>query len=397
MWNSILRLRKKARITFTQLQLIYVIALFFALHSAIPMYANSEFLETFLSAKTVGVVFSVASLVGLFSLLNLPRFLRRFGIYKSASFILGLEIIALVTLGLTESLWLTIVLFGLFLLLAQSLFYMLDIFVENLSAPEHTGVIRGTLLTVLNTAVLVSPLILSFILGPNSRYRLMYLVSSALLIPPLILLARGFRKFKDPVYGKTEARKTTARILSDKDLFNIFACGFLLRFFYAWMIIYTPIYLISVIGFEWSVLGPILTFMLLPFVLFQIPLGGIADKFLGEQELLITGFIIMGVATMFLPFITTPNAILWALLLFTTRLGASFVEAMTESYFFKQVGPSDTSVIALFRTLSPLAYITAPIVSTITLLFIDIRYSFIALGFIMLTGIIYALGILDTK
>jgi MFS family permease len=218
-----------------------------------------------------------------------------------------------------------------------------------------------------------------------------------MLVPALFFLSIGFRHFKDPVYDTIEVRKASIKILRSQELFNIFAVGFLLRFFFAWMTIYTPIYLISTVGFEWSVLGLIFAFMLLPFVLLEIPIGRVADKYIGEKEFLTAGFIVTGLATISLSFITIPSAILWALVLFATRFGASLIEAPSESYFFRQVGPSDTGVVALYRTLGPTAFFVAPIVSTLALLFIDIRYTFVVLGTIMLTGVIYALGILDSK
>jgi MFS family permease len=391
------RLRGRGRISFTQLQLLYVFAIFLAFHSFIPMYGNSEFLNTLLDTRTVGIVFTGASIMTLVVLLNLPKILERFGVYTTASILIVAEICILIVLGISVFTWITIFAFILHLFLARSLFYVLDILTENISAPERTGVIRATLLTVLNVALVLSPLILGIILGPSNNYGLMYLVAAFMLVPALLFLATGFNHFKDPVYEKIETRKTTSQILKNSNLFNIFASGFLLRFFFAWMVIYTPIYLISVIGFDWSVLGIIFTIMLLPFVIFEIPLGSIADKYLGEKELLIAGFIIVGIATISLSFITSPSVILWTLALFVTRIGASFVEITTESYFFKQIGPSDTNVVALYRTLEPLAFMVAPVVSTLALLFIDIRYVFVVLGTIMFTGILYALSMVDTK
>jgi len=395
--NFIQRFQGRGRITVTELQLLYFFTAFLALHAAIPQYGNSGFLGTFLDEQTVGIVFAAASVLTLFALLNLPKILKRFGVYTTASSLIVLEIFTLIILGISTLSTLTIIAFILHLFLARSLFYTLDILTENLSAPERTGVIRATLLTVLNTAILVSPILLSLILGPDSRYGLMYLVAALMLVPALFFLSVGFRHFKDPIYDSINARGALSKILRSKDLFNIFAAGFLLRFFFAWMTIYTPLYLINTIGFDWSVLGLIFAFMLLPFVLFEISIGSAADKYIGEKEFLTTGFIITGLTTIALSFITVPNAILWALALFATRFGASLIEASTESYFFKQVEPSESGVVALYRALSPTAFFVAPIVSTLALIFIDIRYTFVVLGTVILTGVIYALAIVDSK
>src|SRR5690606_7596070 len=126
------RFQRRGRITFTQLQLLYVFTLFLTLHSAIPMYGNSGFLETFLEPETVGIVFSAASVVTLFALLNLPRLLKRWGVYTTTSVLIMMEIFTLLVLGTSHLTWLTILAFITFLCLARCLYYTLDIFVENL-------------------------------------------------------------------------------------------------------------------------------------------------------------------------------------------------------------------------------------------------------------------------
>ena len=137
--------------------------------------------------------------------------------------------------------------------------------------------------------------------------------------------------------------------------------------------------------------------MLIPFVIFELPLGKIADKLYGEQELLIIGFFIMALFTGSLAFITTKNILLWATLLFVTRTGASFVEIMTESYFFKQVSIRDADEISVFRDTRPLAFIIAPILATMIIPITKVTGLFLVLAAILLSGIWFTLGIKDSK
>ncbi len=389
--------RKPGRISLTQLHSLYFLMFFLALFSGVPSFANSSFLETFLSADTVGVVFAVGSFLSLLTLVRLPILLARFGVFKVTLGMLALEFVVLLTLGLSTSIWLTIAAFVLHLFLVRALFYSMDIFVESFSSDEKTGTIRGILLTVMNTAILLSPLILTFVLGEGERYGLMYLVAAGLLIPAALILTRSFKGFVDPPYEKVRVRETIVHTLRNKDLFNIFGVQFLLRFFYAWMIIYTPLYLTDVVGFTWAQVGPIFVIMLLPFPLFQLWFGRIADKHLGEQELLIAGFVMMALSTGFLSFYTEANVVVWAILLFLTRVGACAIEIMSDSYFFKNINSSQTGLVALYRIVSPTAYVVAPLVSTVALTMIDIRYTFALLGGILLLGILYSANIKDTK
>ena len=117
--------------------------------------------------------------------------------------------------------------------------------------------------------------------------------------------------------------------------------------------------------------------MLLPFIIFEIPVGKIADIHFGEKELLSAGFIITAIFTIIISFISIKSFILWAIILFATRVGASLIEITTESYFFKHVKGDDADIISFFRINSPLAYIAGPIAAIISLQFLPFQYIFL--------------------
>jgi hypothetical protein len=196
---------------------------------------------------------------------------------------------------------------------------------------------------------------------------------------------------------------------------------FLLFFFYSWMTIYTPLYLHKNMGFSWNQIGVILFIMLLPFVYVQFPLGRLADKKYGEKEILSIGFVIMAIFTGIIFFITGGNhvlektffvlnlgnleiditwyVILWAAILFVTRIGAASVEIMCDTYFFKKVDSLDTNIISCFRMVGPAAYILGPLFATLLFTFssFDIQYLFLVLGLIMFIGLKFSLSIKDTR
>ena len=105
----------------------------------------------------------------------------------------------------------------------------------------------------------------------------------------------------------------------------------------------------------------------------------------------------MGTATISLSFILTQNPIIWAIALFMTRVGASAIETMNDTYFFKKIRANDSDLIAFFRNASPLAYIMGPAVATFFLLFIDFQYLFLVLGILTLGGVYFSATIEDTK
>lgn len=400
MWHihlPALKTLHRPRMSLSQLQALYVVMFFLSLHSYLPQYANSSFLVNVVGPEFLGIIFSSGAIITLVTLLELPKILTRFGILLTTLTMIILETITLLVLAFASSPWVIVIAFVLHLPFIVLLLYAVDIFVSSLSTPARIGRIRGTLLTMLNIAIVLSPFLLGFIVGAGENYRTMFTVSAAFLIPAVLLLLLRFRSFEDPEYERPRFRSTLARAFADKNVFNVLTTSFFLRFFYAWMVIYVPIYLIQDIGFGWGILGPMFAITLLPFIVSEYPLGRVADLYLGEKEMLVGGFAITAVATVFLSIVTVPSVVLWTTILFISRIGASMIEVMSESYFFKHVSPQDTALISLFRMLTPVAVVFAPLVSTALIAVVDVRYSFIALSVIFSFGVIFALRLVDTK
>lgn len=373
---------------------LYMLGFIFAIHSALPTYINSEFLSTF-TGNFVGIIYAASSIVTIFAFAGIGKILSRFGDYK---IILTLAFLSLASISglifFTNPV--PLVVFFIILYVSNTLIaFNIDIFLESYSKDSVTGTIRGTFLTIANTAWIISPIIAGFILK-NNEYWKVYLAAAILLIPVIFLLVSNFRNFKDTKYHHLSLRKMLAGLPRHKSTYKILMSNFFLQFFYAWMVIYTPIYLRTSMGFGWDQIGIIFTIMLFPFVLIEAPLGRLADKKWGEKEMLSIGFVILAVTTALLSFIGGPSFWLWAVGLFATRIGASMVEIMNETYFFKKNSQSDSDIIGLFRMTRPIAYIAAPIVATVLLIFLDSRFLFLALGIIMVCGLRYSLTLKDT-
>lgn len=369
----------------------------FALSMAIPTYISSTFLSSFVSEKTVGIFYTIASLLTILVLVWIPVVLRKIGNYKIFSIFLIIDALTLLIISFSEYSPIIILAFIIHITLTTIITFNLDVLLESFSENKITGHIRGSYLSLINIAWLISPLVAGFILTDNNYWKV-YTISAALIIPIFFLLFQNFRKFKDPKYEKHNFLETLNTILKRKNIFRIFMSQIILRFFYAWMIIYTPIYLHQYIGFSWGTIGIIFTIMLLPFVLLELPLGRLADNKLGEKEILNIGFIIMGLSTASLTFITSANPIIWAMLLFTTRVGASMTELSSESYFFKKISSGDTNILSLFRMTGPIAYVIGPLLASLLLIFVKFNYLFIILGIIVITvGLFFGLKIKDTK
>jgi len=377
------------------LSALYLLTFFLNMHAALPGYVHSTFLAEFTTEKVVGLLYTVAAVLSIFVFWSLPKILEKFGLYKTTIFFMSIEIMAVLMLSIAPSALVVFVSFIISIILIRIIGFNTDLFLENYSNDKNTGGTRGFFLAATNFAWVLSPIVAGYILG-DDMYSRLYFVSILFLIPLFLIILGKFKNFKDPEYKEMTLIKSF-RLLEKKDnVRKIILSNTVLRFFYSWMVIYTPIYLRDHIGLEWSDIGIIFTIMLLPFIIFEYPLGKLADKRFGEKEMLVIGFIILAVSTASLSFISTTSVLVWGGLLFMTRVGASFVEAMNETYFFKKIDGRDSSLVSFFRMTGPLAYIFGPIIATFLLYFIDFRYLFLSLGIMVLWGLKYAFTIKDT-
>lgn len=391
-------LRKDLLKTDNYFGILYVVNFIVSFHLFFIVYFNSTFLnaEGF-SDRSVSFIYITGSILSIIGFFIFPKILRLLGNYTAVLSLVVLEFIAFAALAFANQTIVILIAFLAYLLIFPLILISFDIFLEGITKDENaTGGIRGIFLTVTNSALIIAPLTAGLLLNGDG-FKYMYLIAGALLIPLFIIISWYLRGFSDPEYEQIKYQKVIEEFKENKSLRNIFVSQFLLRFFFSFMVIYTPLFLHNTVGFTFSEIGMLFAIMLLPFVLFEIPLGKIADRWLGEKEILITGFVIAGLSTIAISFVTTSGFIFWAALLFVTRIGASAIDIMTESYFFKQVGADDADTISLFRMLRPLGYVLGPIIGLVMLSFIDIRFVFIIPGLMFLFGIFFAVQIKDTK
>jgi len=365
---------------------IYLSSLLIAFHYGLVLYIESSFLETFFSQTETALLYCFGAILFLIFLLT-SETVKVVSAKKTFFVFVILEAIATSILAFSSSP--TFIAFG--FVLAQGavgfLAYLMDVFLEKEMQNEATtGEVRGIFLTFANVAIMLAPLITGFLLS-DGNYRKIFLASLLTLLPVLFLrFDKQIEKHSMPRnHGAIPTTLKLAIFLS-----------FILQFFYAWMVVWSPIYLHQVIGFTWPVIGVMFSIMLLPFVLFELPLGELEDKMFGEKEIMAGGFLLAGIATASLSLIGGASFILWALVLFLTRTGASAIEISTESYFFKHVTGGDTSIIGIFRLVRPIALV-APLIGALFIKLVGFGPSFIVLGAILIFSAFVAMRLKDTR
>lgn len=390
-----------------------ILMFFFSAQVSLTVYVNSSFLkDTIINTPTlmamklwsnpdhmVGTVYTLASLITILGLSYTPRILRRIGNYRWTLSLFILHIFLLLLLALSNNGLLIIPLFVVESALVSILYFNFDIFLERYSTNEHTGVIRGLFLTTSSVSWLLPPMIAGHIIE-NSGFSLVYFFAAIILIPIVFILMRYMSDFNDLAYDDAPLFPSKKIIKANPHVWGGMASAFFLQFFYAWMVIYIPILLHDQIGFSWGDIGFMMTLVLTAFVIFPSPAGWLADKYIGEKELMVLGFLLMGITSFLIPtlVLNSSSFVAWVIILFIGRIGASIVESMTETYFFKQIDGRDAGLIGYFRRMYPLAFIVAPLLASFLLQFewVNITQLFSILGTIMFAAIYFPLRLKDT-
>lgn len=365
--------------------LVFVSAILLAFNFYFVYFVNSSYVKNIVGESYVSVLFAVGALINILMFMRAPTILAKYGNYRFALYLAIVDLFVLLGIVFVSNPIISILLVMANIALGPLLFYTLDIFLEKISSVANMGSVRGTYLTMLNIPPAITPVIVGILLA-NLEYWKAYLMSAIFLIPFLIILIANFKDFEDPYYTTKPFGASLRTFLRDQNLANIVKDNFILHVFYAVMVMYMPIYLNTVIGFDWPEIGTMFSIMLLPFILFQIPLGGIEDRNHDEKQILVAGFLIISISTIIMSFITEKNFMLWTSLLFISRIGASFVEVSCESYFFKHIRSKNASFVSIFRTTRALPYIIIPLFSYLIITFLGISYMFLIVGLILFCG-----------
>lgn len=379
---------------------IYSAVALLSFHWALVLYVNSSFLEQFIDSTKIGLLYMAGSVATIVTFLWIARLLHTTGNYNLTLVLTLAEFAALIGLATVNSPILILLLFMIHQAIIPVILFNLDVFMEEMIGENEgtTGGKRGLFLGMMSFAGALAPLSAGFLIGGDvPHFGFAYIASALLLIPFLGIIMYFFKTFKDPYYSDIKVLPAIKCFFDNKDIRNVFFAHFLLQFFFAWMVIYTPIYLSVHLGYDWTQIGIILFIGLMAYVFFEYPIGIIADRWIGEKEMMALGFVIIGVSTSWFTFLGTATLGAWMFAMFMTRVGASFVESTTESYFFKHIDGSDANIISFFRISRPLAYGSGAILGSLTLFLVPFNLLFTVLGLLMIPGLFFTMALKDTK
>lgn len=379
---------------------LYVATLLLIFHAFIVAYINSSFLGQFIPDAAVGAVYTIGSALSVLIFLFISRVLHKVGNFKLTLGLLLLNFLAVSGMAFAESLRVAVPLFLVHLISVPLIIFNIDVFMEEQIGNNETatGSRRGLLLTLSSLIGAISPLISSILIDQaGGSFTSAYLLSAFTLFPIVIILIFWFKDFSDPEYNEIDLFSALRTFWQQLNIRYVFLAQFMLQMFFMAMVVYAPLYLTGTIGLTWAEFGVVMFFAQLAYVVFEYPIGIIADKYIGEKEMMGFGFLIIACATSWMAFISISSVLVWSVVMFTTRVGASLVEVTTESYFFKQTKSTDAQIISFFRVTRPLAYVAGALLASLALLYLPFNLLFVVFASLMIPAMFFTLNIEDTK
>lgn len=374
---------------------INTISFVMGLSAANLAYIMSSYLKISIGTGKVGLFYLAAYLVVFLILLNLHKIIKKFG--KSDAFFtfLCFKIIALLTLIITPANNLSPFILIIFLVSGGAAAVCLDIILESFSTNGKSGRIRGMHLMILNAGFIFGPIVSTQILA-NFNYQIAFSLSFFLEILILSMSLVSLNHINHKTREDLKIIDIAKKIFKRRNVLRIYYISMTLEFFYALMIVYSPIYLRD-LGMSWGNIGLAFTIMLTPFVFLPYLIGYLADKRLGEKEMLIFAIFFITIGTIAVYLTSSVNVLIWAVVLLSTRIGAAMIDTLRDSYFYKKINGDDIDLIDFFRTAGPVGYILATAFSFILLFFFPTKYIFILLAIITFSALYPAFRLVDNK
>lgn len=382
-----------------------VIGLLVSLQVGFTTFIDSSYLARALMPITpepdrfVGYIFAATAAIALAFFLVAPRLLRKYGNTKVSLFASITLPLGLLLIALPIPLPLTVLTYLLITLDTTILFAALDIYVSRYVSEAKMGFLHGIFFAMCSLGFMLSPA-LSGVIAEGYQMSYVYIAAALAALPIPFIIWASFRDFSDPGYEDVPLLPSKELHTAAPDLIPVFSAQFALQTFYVMMTIYIPLYFVEHIGFTYDKFGYIITIALAMFVILPTPFGWLADKFMGEKEMIITGISLMGVSLIAIPMLAEHQQTfwLWALVLIISRIGATATESMSDAFFFKRIEYAHPSLIAFYRRARPLAWLIVPTIGAtlLSLRIVDISQLLMLSGIAILFTIFFTARLRDT-
>lgn len=387
--------KHKEKLNKNLIKYLYFCTFLLGVASAFILYLESDYFKIAFGSENITPFYILSYGITLVLMLNWHHLVRLVGKKRTFQISLAVKLALCFFLALLPpSIW-SVWLLVLYITFTAISWLDMDILLETCSVDRKTGKIRGLYLTIENAGYLAAPFFSGYLVSQYG-FQAAFVVSFFVLLAVFAIMSSKVHAVDGCPVKNTNFFSFLAKIFVRKNIMKAYYVSFLLEFFYALMVIYTPLYLLN-LGFDWFQIGKIFTVMLLPFVFFQYPAGYLADTRFEEKDMMTVALFLLSISTIAVYFVNSNSVFVWAAILFATRIGASLIEILRDSYFYKRIDQRDVDITDFFRTVRPVAYIAGSLVAAPIVYAFNIKLIFILIGIVVFTGIPVSLSLASSR
>ena len=365
----------------TQLLLVSTIFLLYSIVIGAVITIHPLYLELFLETpEWVGLVAALSSLAGM--LFSLPAGLLADKLGRKRLLIASFLLLAAVLMAffINTSLY---ALIGLQLAFGTAMapaWVLSEAFIKDISPTGRRGEFRSVYGTFANAGLFLGPVIGGF-LADRFALRTPYIFSALLLIASLTLILklidntgnRHGNTWKNET-GKDELLAVLKEFRAQRELMVLALCTLALFFWYSARWVFGPLFL-DHLGYSPWIIGLWIGISGAPFLLFQIPLGKLADK-IGKTKLICLGFVISTIFIIPLGFLQSLPSLL--VTIFVISIGTTLVEPLLEARV-TDIVPRERygAYSGIFELAKTTGVMIGPVSASLFVFLFGITYSFL--------------------
>ena len=401
------------------------ITFFYTLHLALPIYILSDYLSTFIiNIKYIGVIFTLSGVFSIYLINNYNKFLHQYHNYKTTLCLIFADMLALLMMSIVDTPIYVSIFTILYISIVALLGVSVNLYVQEFSNHEDTGVIRGIFLTISSLALILGLFIankltfsvwdLSTYVFKHYDYTFVFWTDALLLLPIIYLIRHYYTHVPEPKYKGGNMWSVLKHLRRNVNLKGVFTANLMVAIFVVTMIMYFVNYITTYGHISiYDYIGILMPIALLPFIFLPYKVGELADRKYGEKEFMIIGLIIMAISLLSIPIasiyidnlvqislkiinnINTQSyditslenslkiglgetlaeintslhyklMIIWGIVLIIGRIGSSMVETAANSYFYKTISPTDSDSIALFANVGAIGTVMGGIIAILS-------------------------------
>lgn len=359
-----------------------IYAFILTLHIAFIIYSGSTFLAGIFGSEYIWIIYSLGAFFTISLNFSISSLLKTFHIEKINNVVLILAGINLVSLSFTNIPFQIFISYILYLALAEYLVTMSSLMIEDLSKNSVTGSIRGHFIMMQSLAYIVSPFFTALVINYFGLSNI-FLVGGIFVFLSLVYFKVNVKSVPSVTVSDSKFWATIPKLWKNYDVRTSIFVFIAMNVFYVCTTVFIPFKMESV-GIPFTTyLSVLLPIALLPFLFMPTILGHVEDAMKNEKQFII--FSMVGLIIILAIFaLTNTNLIwVWAVILFISRVFASILETSVNSYFFKKISGSDTAVISIFQSASPIAYLVFSPILSLVLIYGNLESVFLTVSFFL--------------